>query len=520
MKKRTMHLLFATMVCLPVAAWSGEKHADVARLYEQHCASCHGIDRLGGMGPALLPGNLERLKRQDAHEVVQKGRAATQMPAFAEKLSVADTESLVSYIYAPLAEQPQWGSAAIDKSRIVHHAPGTLPDRPAYKADLLNLFVVVELGDHHITILDGDRFEPLARVQTRFALHGGPKFSPDGRYVYLASRDGWIAKFDIYNLKIVTEVRAGINTRNLAVSSDGKYLAVGNYLPHSVVILDAADLTLLKVIDVIGREGKSSRVSAVYDNEPRQSFIVALKDIPELWEITYDKDAAPIYEGYVHDYQYGEGVPVPGPFPPRRIPLPSILDDFTFHPSYMELVGASRDGGGGQVVNLDVRKRIATVDLPGMPHLASGISWEYQGRTVIATPNLKEGVVSVIDTDDWKTIKRIETLGPGFFMRSHEQTPYAWVDSFMSPRKDTLQVIDKQTLEVVKRLTPEPGKTAGHVEFTRDGRYALVSVWEMEGALVVYDASTFKEVKRLPMKKPSGKYNVYNKITRSSGTSH
>jgi hypothetical protein len=29
-----------------------------------------------------------------------------------------------------------------------------------------------------------------------------------------------------------------------------------------------------------------------------------------------------------------------------------------------------------------------------------------------------------------------------------------------------------------------------------------------------------EEVKRLPMNKPSGKYNVYNKITHSSGTSH
>jgi hypothetical protein len=27
-------------------------------------------------------------------------------------------------------------------------------------------------------------------------------------------------------------------------------------------------------------------------------------------------------------------------------------------------------------------------------------------------------------------------------------------------------------------------------------------------------------VKRIPMKKPVGKYNVYNKITRSEGTSH
>jgi hypothetical protein len=47
-----------------------------------------------------------------------------------------------------------------------------------------------------------------------------------------------------------------------------------------------------------------------------------------------------------------------------------------------------------------------------------------------------------------------------------------------------------------------------------------LSVWEMDGALVVCDATTFKEIRRLPMKKPSGKYNVYNKITRSSGTSY
>jgi hypothetical protein len=37
---------------------------------------------------------------------------------------------------------------------------------------------------------------------------------------------------------------------------------------------------------------------------------------------------------------------------------------------------------------------------------------------------------------------------------------------------------------------------------------------------VVYDAATFAEVKRLPMSKPSGKYNVWNKINFSDGTSH
>ncbi|MDQ5887513.1 MAG: dihydro-heme d1 dehydrogenase, partial [Pseudomonadota bacterium] len=154
-------------------------------------------------------------------------------------------------------------------------------------------------------------------------------------------------------------------------------------------------------------------------------------------------------------------------------------------------------------------------------HLGSGITWDWQGTPVLASPNLKDGSVSIIDMKNWKTVKTIQTNGPGFFMRSHEKTPYAWVDSMMSPTmKDRMQIIDKQTLEVVGEVRPEPGKTLAHIEFTRDGKYALASLWENDGALIVFDAATFKEVKRLPMSKPVGKYNVYNKTTRSSGTSH
>lgn len=36
----------------------------------------------------------------------------------------------------------------------------------------------------------------------------------------------------------------------------------------------------------------------------------------------------------------------------------------------------------------------------------------------------------------------------------------------------------------------------------------------MDGALVIYHAAMQEEVKRLPMKKPLGKYNVHNRITR------
>jgi len=513
----TLRLTLGLLALLPALALGAPP---VDALYAQHCAVCHGPTRLGGTGPALLPENLQRLRRAAAIEVIAKGRIATQMQGFAGKLSGEEIRALAEYVYTPPAVAPSWTIAEMRASRVVHPPARPDSDRPQFDADPMNLFVVVETGDHHATILDGDRFESLARFKTRYALHGGPKFSPDGRYVYFGSRDGWVSKYDLYNLRMVSEIRAGINTRNIAVSSDGRFVMVANYLPHSLVALDAATLEPLKLIEAADARGKSSRVSAVYDAAPRGSFIAALKDLKEIWEIPYSANAEPVYRGLVHDYRYKEGIAEPGPFPVRVIEVDDYLDDFFFDAAYANVVGAARGAKRGQVVNLNVRRTIESIDLPGLPHLGSGITWQWQGRQVLATPNLKEPIVSVIDTKTWKVVKEIRTPGPGFFLRSHENTPYAWTDSFNSPHHDTLTVIDKQSLEIVAELRPAPGKIAAHVEFTADGRYALVSLWEMDGAIVVYDATSLKEVKRLPMKKPSGKYNVHNKITRSEGTSH
>jgi hypothetical protein len=152
--------------------------------------------------------------------------------------------------------------------------------------------------------------------------------------------------------------------------------------------------------------------------------------------------------------------------------------------------------------------------------LGSGITWKYQGREVLATPNLKQGTVSIIDMQNWQMLRTLKTLGPGFFMRSHDNSRYAWVDVFFGKDRDAVHIIDKEKLTIVKTLRPVPGKTSAHVEFSRDGSHALLSIWDQDGALIVYDAETLEEVKRLPMKKPSGKYNVYNKTRYEGGTSH
>lgn len=516
------------------------------QLFQQHCATCHGEQRTGGMGPALLPESLERLRKAEALKVITAGRPATQMPAFGDKLSEAQINQLAAWIYTPVAPAPTWAEADIRQSRTENKPAPSAKDKPAWKADPLNLFLVVEGGDHHVSILDGDKLETIHRFASRYALHGGPKFSPDGRFVYLGSRDGWITKYDLYQLRVVAEVRAGLNMRNVAVSGDGQWVLAGNYLPGNVVLFDS-QLNLVHIYPATSLDGKqTSRVSAVYDAAPRRSFIIALKDLPELWEISYNPQAEPIHDGYVHDFRMGEAIAKAGYLGVRRTPLNQALDDFFFDPPYRHVIGAGRPAAtkrgleasvasppapgssnlmdaptGAQVINLDARQRVASLPLPGMPHLGSGISFQYQGQTVLATPNLQQGLISVIDMKTWQIIQQIPTPGPGFFMRSHKKSRYLWTDSMMSPHaKNTLTIIDKNTLQIVTQIKATEGQTLAHIEFTRDGRYALASLWEMNGALIVYDAATLKEVKRLPMSKPVGKYNVFNKITRSEGTSH
>ncbi|MCA0186568.1 MAG: cytochrome c, partial [Proteobacteria bacterium] len=71
-----MKTLLTGLACA-VLAWAAPTTAATRaapELYAQHCLGCHGTNRLGGMGPALLPESLERLKRKDAIATLRDGR--------------------------------------------------------------------------------------------------------------------------------------------------------------------------------------------------------------------------------------------------------------------------------------------------------------------------------------------------------------------------------------------------------------------------------------------------------------
>jgi len=177
-------------------------------------------------------------------------------------------------------------------------------------------------------LLDGDKLEPIHRFPSRYACMAGRSFTP-GRYVFFASRDGWGQQVRPVEPQVVAEIRAGINTRNVAVSGDGKYLAVANYLPHTLVLLDA-DLNLLKVLPVRDKDGKESSARlGVYDAAPRQSFVAALKDVPEVWEISYGPQGRGHPVGMITTSSTRKRLHPRLPQSPSQLPV-DALDDFFF----------------------------------------------------------------------------------------------------------------------------------------------------------------------------------------------
>ncbi|MEM8665263.1 MAG: cytochrome D1 domain-containing protein, partial [Pseudomonadota bacterium] len=172
------------------------------------------------------------------------------MPGYAEILTNADIENLAADLETPLPAVSDWTPTEI-AATLTQSADYQPADAPIFDADPLNLFLVVETGDHHVSIVDGDTFEVLKRLPTPFAVHGGPKFTPDGRYTFIMSRDGSVQKIDLWSLGEVGRVRAAINSRNIAISADGKWLAVANYLPRTLTILSSEDLSLARVFQVV-----------------------------------------------------------------------------------------------------------------------------------------------------------------------------------------------------------------------------------------------------------------------------
>ncbi len=131
-----------------------------------------------------------------------------------------------------------------------------------------------------------------------------------------------------------------------------------------------------------------------------------------------------------------------------------------------------------------------------MPHLEG---WALAGDRAFL-PAVGQHEVLVVRRGDWKQVGSIPVHGQPVFVMARPDGRQIWVN-FALPHNDTVQVIDTETLQIIKTL--KPGKGTLHMEFTPRGEEVWVSVRDLD-EIQVYDTHTLKLTHQLAADKPSG----------------
>jgi hypothetical protein len=185
-----------------------------------------------------------------------------------------------------------------------------------------------------------------------------------------------------------------------ATSADGRWRAVAE--SGTVAIFDTTTGQRARTLRTLALDGRGpSAVTEIRHASPRRSFVIAFETLAELWEVSYDAQAEPIYDGFVHDYKMGEGIAIPGFLNPRRTKLEQPLRALAFDDSGAFVLGRASDGADGRaqlhLVQLDIRRVIARFAVAGDPDLPAARALYRNGRSVLRVPDRGGGAATVID---------------------------------------------------------------------------------------------------------------------------
>ncbi|GMG91556.1 cytochrome c [Cupriavidus sp. TKC] len=494
-------MLFVTLtgVSSAISAMTAEEITRADALYQANCAVCHSASRGGYVGPAL---HKDRLVQSAAalRGTIMTGIPDTLMPPFHSRLPDADIHLLAEYIHSQPVSKPEWSMKQAQDSLEVLIDEKTLPSKPTYKIDsVYDLMVVMARGrygrgtgsDNAKTVfLNGKTNQVVGEIATPIAPHI-MDFSPvNERWAWLKSDDGYVYKIDLYSLKVVRKIKTGLTGPGIAVSNDGKWLAASSFVPNLVMILKADTLEPVKHLRLEGTDpdGKfiQSAGGPVIGSRINNKFALTLRQAGQIWIVDPDR----------------EGMPVT-----KLEKVGRMLHDTFLTPDGRYSMVASYDDN--KIVAIDLKEDKVVRDIPAgcQPHVGSGAVTPIGGRMLAFGTNIgkcdKGDVVTVWDTKDFSVVKNIRVAGPTESPAAHPDAPYVAVDIVSKDKRASqIQLIDKQTLEVVRTL--EAGGHAFFPEYTRDGKYLYVSAGYYGDRIRIYDSKTLELVAEHKMESPAG----------------
>jgi cytochrome c553 len=443
------------------------------KLYLEQCAGCHHKDRIGLEGPPLFSKTLRKYKDLSAlAKKIKNGFPQTLMPKF-EHLSDVELLKIARYIKRPLSKDIKWSKEDIKRS-IKHYDN---PKKDLHIEDISDVMPVVERDGGKVWIMEKEKILDKFELKN---VHGGIKYRfPEVDSIFVPTRDGYVVKYSLKNGRVEDGIRACINLRNVSLSRDGRYAFITCLLPQQLVITDTDDFKIKKVVKL---EGK---VSALYELYSEDKAIFTYRDKPKVGFL----DTKSLKLNY------------------KDIDEP--IEDFFIDPFDKYLIATARRGRVLRVYEIDTLKKVYEHKMKGMPHLFSATYFYKDGNFYFATPHLRSSFITIWKMYDWDFVKKIDIGGDGFFAKTHPNTPYLWVDN----GSDKLILVNKNDYSI-KKLTPVKGKQYIHAEFSGDGRYTYLSIYDHDGSIEVWDTKELKKLKSYPADIPVGKYNFICKNRR------
>lgn len=342
--------------------------------------------------------------------------------------------------------------------------------------------IVVERATGSLLVVENTTRTELARVEGLGDLsHASAVYSRDARYAYIFGRDGGLSKVDLLTAKLVKRTMQSGNSIGGAISQDGKLVAVSNYQPGGVKVFDAQTLDLVADIPT------NSKTVGLVD-APGNRFVFSLYDAGEIWVADMSEPQTPIITRFadIGSQPYDALVTGDG-----RYYIAGLFGE----DGMVMLDLWNLDAGPKRILDHYGRGE-EKLPVYKMPHLEG---WAIaNGKAFV--PAVGRHEVLVVDMSTWKEVGRILAHGQPVFVMAQPDGRQVWVN-FAYPLNDTVQVIDTQSMKVIKTMTP--GKGVLHMEFTPRGEDVWMSVRDLD-VIKVFDTATLEQKTELPAQKPSG----------------
>ena len=95
-------LLGVLLLCQPLQLYAeavtAEREAELKNMLVQDCGSCHGLTFKGGLGPSLLPTELQGKPRDYLLAAILNGRPGTAMPPWHPLLTRQEAEWMLDQL--------------------------------------------------------------------------------------------------------------------------------------------------------------------------------------------------------------------------------------------------------------------------------------------------------------------------------------------------------------------------------------------------------------------------------------